>query len=206
MLYIYGTIFNNATTVLKSLQSISYLPYKKIFIPDNYSTDGTYEILCKYKEKYRLEIILVKCNRGMGRQISMEIAMKNAKNSDYLMTVDFDTIYDADLAILVNNIIIREYKNCVFNNYLCLKEYNSRIPWKDLNNGEDLERYADFACSGFYLLIKKIQYPNEPFKKSRDRRYAHGLKYYIRAFKYKIDLQRSWCFKSFSEFYSQFQN
>ena len=45
MLYIYGTIFNNHDIVLKSLESIKKLPYQKIFVTDNYSTDGTYELL-----------------------------------------------------------------------------------------------------------------------------------------------------------------
>ena len=136
----------------------------------------------------------------------MEMAMKIATDSDYLMTVDFDTIYEENLTTLVNSIIEREYRNCIFNNYLCLKKYNLEIPWKNLNNGEDLERYANFASRGFYLLIKDIKYQNELFEGSRDRRYAHGVKYYIRAFKYKVDLQSSWCFKSFSQFYRQINN
>ncbi len=205
-LYIYGTVYNNINRLLLSLESFHGIEYEKMFIVDNFSNDGTYEFLKINADKYRLELNQIKCNRGRGRQLAMEMAMKVARDSDYLMTVDFDTIYEENLTTFVNSIIEREYRNCIFNNYLSLKKYNSEIPWKNLNNGEDLERYANFASRGFYLLIKDVKYQNEPFEGSRDRRYAHGIKYYIRAFTYKVDLQRSWCFKSFSQFYRQINN
>lgn len=201
MLYIYGTIYNNAETVLDSLNSIHYLSYKKLFIVDNYSNDGTYEILQQNREKYRLEITRIKCNRGQGRQLAMEKAMLECGTSDYLMTMDFDSIYGDDFIRLVSGIITSIHENCVYNNFLCLKNANA-IPWRYLNNGEDWERMAHFASNGYNIYLKEVQIMNQYVEGSRDRRYASGMKYYYRIFFNTVELQRAWCFKSFKEFYN----
>ena len=200
MLYIYGTIYNNANRIQKCLESIKNLDYEKLFVIDNYSTDGTYEFLEKNKDKYKLILTRLKCNRGIGRQKSMEMAMKMANFDDYLMTMDFDTIYDISFVNFVNEIIKKQYKNCVFNNYLCLRDIN-QIEWKPVNNGEDWERNANFVYHGYALFDKKIVGINEVVIGSRDKRYAKGLKLYYRIFKNAIELQRTWCFKSFKENY-----
>lgn len=200
MLYIYGTIFNNASTVLESLKSIKNIPYGKIFITDNYSKDGTYEILTEYENEYRLEIIRVKCNRGMGRQISMEHAMQECSETDYLMTIDFDTIYGEDFVNYITNIIKEPRENTVFTNFLSLKNAN-RIPWRNLNNGEDWERLAHFVSERFNVYLKDLTMNNQEMNGSRDRRYARGLNYYFRIFMNTVELQRGWCFKSFGDFY-----
>lgn len=66
-LYIYGTIYNNINRVLLSLESLQQIKYKKIFIVDNFSNDGTYEALKDNRSNYNLEVIQIKCNRGRGR-------------------------------------------------------------------------------------------------------------------------------------------
>ena len=202
MLYIYGTIFNNASTVLESLKSISKTQYKKLFITDNYSTDGTYEILNQYRKEYRLEIIRVKCNRGMGRQIAMQNAIRECTETDYSMTMDFDSIYGQDFVSYVTEIIKISRENSVFNNFLSLRNVNT-IPWRNLNNGEDWERMAHFISQHFKVYLKSnLIIMNQYVDGSRDRRYANGLNYYYRVFNNTIELQRSWCFKSFTEFYN----
>ncbi len=200
MLFIYGTVYNNANRIQECLESIKNINYSQIFIIDNNSTDGTYEFLEDNKNKYKLTLRRLKCNRGVGRQRSMEMAMKVSSAEDYLMTMDFDTVYDVSFVDFVNEIIKKQYKNCVFNNYLCLKDANS-IPWKPVNNGEDWERNANFIYHGYTLFDKKIVGINEEVIGSRDKRYAKGLKLYYRIFKNAIELQRTWCFKSFEENY-----
>jgi glycosyltransferase involved in cell wall biosynthesis len=200
MLYLYGTVYNNANRIQGCLESIKNLDYKRLFVVDNYSTDGTYEFLEKNKERYKIELMRLKCNRGIGRQISMESAIKVSTMDDYLMTIDFDTIYFQYFINFINEIIKEKYKNCVFNSYLCLRDANS-IPWKPVNNGEDWERNANFIYHGYTLFDKKIVGINEEVIGSRDKRYAKGLKLYYRLFKNAIELQRTWCFKSFKENY-----
>jgi hypothetical protein len=198
---IYGTVFNNAITVLQSLKSLTNIPYKKMYITDNFSTDSTYEILTKYQNEYRLEIIRIKCNQGMGRQISMELAMQECSETDYLMTMDFNTIYGENFVIYINDIIKEPRENAVFNNFLSLKNANS-ISWRNLNNGEDWERMAHFVDHHFNVYLKSdLTIHNQEVYGSRDRRYAIGIHYYYRTFINTVELQRSWCFKSFGEFY-----
>ena len=103
-------MFNNKDTVINSLNSIQFINYERIFIVDNYSNDGTYEILENNREKYRLEIKRIKCTRGLGRQKAMEMAMSFAKEDDYLMTIDFDTIYEKNFDEYVNEIIKKPRK------------------------------------------------------------------------------------------------
>ena len=88
-----------------SLESLKRIKYKQIFIVDNFSNDGTYEALKDNMANYNLELIQIKCNRGRGRQLAMEMAMKIATDSDYLMTVDFDTIYEDNLTTLLTALL-----------------------------------------------------------------------------------------------------
>jgi glycosyltransferase involved in cell wall biosynthesis len=93
MLYLYGTVYNNANRVLKCLDSLNQINTKKKFlIIDNYSTDGTYELL---KEFQNIELKRVKCSRGLGRQLAMELARDQAEINDLFMTFDLDTIYSS---------------------------------------------------------------------------------------------------------------
>ncbi|AAT42886.1 glycosyltransferase [Picrophilus oshimae] len=206
MLYIYGTIFNNAGTVLNSLASIKNINYEKIFIVDNYSNDGTYEILEKNKEKYRLEIKRMKCKRGLGRQKAMEMAMVIARDDDYLMTMDFDTIYGDDFTEYVNEIIKEPRYNSIFSGFLCLKEINKNVPWRNLNSAEDWERMGHFASLGFDLYLSDFDIKNQFVSGLREKRYAKGLKFYYRSFYTVIDFQRGYCFKSFKDFISLFKH
>ena len=118
LLFIYGTVYNNANRIQECLESIKNINYSQIFIIDNNSTDGTYEFLEDNKNKYKLTFRRLKCNRGVGRQRSMEMAMEVSSPNDYLMTLDFDTVYDVSFVDFVNEIIKKQYKNCVFNSIL----------------------------------------------------------------------------------------
>ena len=89
-LFIYGTVFNNAGRVKECIESLKPLNYKKIFAVDSCSTDGTYEIINKIPN---VSVERKRCSHGLGRQIAMSNALKEAKDEDFLMYVDFDTIY-----------------------------------------------------------------------------------------------------------------
>ncbi|GEM_PF-504767 len=86
------TTYNIRSKIKKSLDSI--LPYIdekdwEVVIVDSKSTDGTVDILNKYKKIYKnFKVIEKKCKRGLGRQI----AYKNSKGK-YIIAVDLDTVY-----------------------------------------------------------------------------------------------------------------
>ena len=67
MLFIYGTVYNSRNRILQSLDSVMKINIeKRIFIIDNYSTDGTYEILRDNGDKYNLVVKQEKCTKGEG--------------------------------------------------------------------------------------------------------------------------------------------
>ncbi len=148
MLYIYSTVYNNAKRVRESIDSIKKINVdKKIFIIDNYSTDGTYEILLSIND---ITVKREKCTRGKGRQLAMEMAEKEATDTDFFMTFDLDTIYTDNFAILIEWALKNIGSNdVVFMNFLCKKQTNFKIPWRDINNGEDWERAAHFCALNY---------------------------------------------------------
>ncbi|OWP53125.1 N-glycosyltransferase [Candidatus Micrarchaeum sp.] len=102
-LFIYGTVFNNASRVQACIDSLMPLKYAKIFVVDNYSTDGTYETL---KNIENLVVIRKKCSHGLGRKIALEKALNKAGDEDFLMYVDFDTVYNKEYIDLVKKILV----------------------------------------------------------------------------------------------------
>ncbi|WP_337860797.1 glycosyltransferase [Ferroplasma sp.] len=106
MLYIYGTVFNNAQYINKSIKSMAKInTEKKFLITDNFSYDGTFEKLNELKNEYNIEIKRVKCSRGKGRQIAMEMAYEESKDNNLFMFFDLDTIYPDFFVKLVEHFI-----------------------------------------------------------------------------------------------------
>ena len=152
MLFIYGTVYNSKNRILSSLDSIMKINIeKRIFIIDNYSTDGTYEILSDNKDKYNLMVKQVKCTRGRGRHLAIDMAEKYAGENDMFFFIDLDTVYNQEFAKLIEFGYKNIDKNTVFlDNHLCYYGANHRVQWKDLTASEDVEREARFISFFFY--------------------------------------------------------
>ena len=179
MLYIYGTVYNNKNIVINSIESLSKINVEKTFlIVDNYSNDGTYEILNGIKDQYNIKLKRIKCSRGFGRQKSVEMVLKESSNTDLFMVFDLDTVYTDVFIKLIEYGIQNIDKRGVFLNQLCYKEVNFNTPWRDLNYGEDWERKAHFIHSGYTLInvdtakFGKLNY-NEKYEK-REKRSARN--------------------------------
>lgn len=192
MLYLYGTVYNNRNRVLECINSLNKInTQKKFLIVDNYSTDGTYETLKNFQE---IEIIRVKCSRGKGRQLAMELARDRASLNDMFMTFDLDTVYSYRFVKAVEWGMSNIDHRTVFISNLCYYDVNFTIPWKDLNNGEDWERMANFCYTGYNVLNVKFNYAEneEVGNKSRERRYAKGFAYLKRQWRNNEDLFMGW--------------
>lgn len=202
-------MYNNAKYVNASIMSIKKLKPKKIFIVDNFSTDGTYEILKSYKN---ILIEQIKCNRGKGRDIALKNALENCNGLDHLLYIDLDTVYK--MPYLKG--VIKARKNLKSDQLylygsLSTAETNRKIPWRHLNFGEDIERIARAKSIGIEILgsntlknIKKDYYGvNAPNPNGmRESRYANGFSLVLRLMQNLIDTQRSYAYKSFSDFYN----
>ena len=195
MLYIYGTVYNNKSVITDSISSLDKIksPHKFLII-DNFSTDGTYELLDSLRNIYNIDVKRVKCSRGLGRQLAMEMVMHESNDDDLFFYFDLDTIF-TDLAVAIIEYFIQTMdKNDVVRimGILCYKSINFNVPWKDLNNGEDFERNAHFIALNYNVINiineDEILYYNEKVEGMRDRRYEHGYKYYIRQLKNTIEL------------------
>ncbi|MEM3272253.1 MAG: glycosyltransferase family A protein [Thermoplasmatales archaeon] len=205
MLHIYGTVYNNANRVKQSIDSIMKINVEKsIYIIDNYSTDGTYEILKEVSKKIpNIYIKREKCSRGKGRQLAMEMAKDKADDNDLFMTFDLDTIYTENFIKAIEWGVKNIGKKDIFINFLCYKNTNFEVPWRDLNYGEDIERLAHFCYLGYnYLsLDKKIRLNfNEEVGYNREKRYSSGFSYYKRLLNNSVDLFIGWGIDNFKKY------
>jgi len=61
----------------------------EVVVVDNFSKDGTFEILQKYKDDPRIKLLQRRCNRGLGRQTAFEHS-----SGDYVISnLDMDDIF-----------------------------------------------------------------------------------------------------------------
>lgn len=126
----------------------------------------------------------------------MELAKDRAGINDLFMAFDLDTVYFLDFVKVIEWGIQNIDQQTVFISHLCYFDTNFKIPWKDLNNGEDWERMAHFCHAGYTVIDVKfntIYAANEEVKnKSRERRYARGLVYLKRQWNNNVDLFIGW--------------
>ena len=195
MLYIYGTVYNSRKRVLQSLDSIMGIKIEKsIYIVDNYSSDGTFELLQNNQDKYNMVIIQARCTRGWGRYLAIQKAEEKASHDDMFMFIDLDTVYNNEFARLVEYAYAHIDHNTVFlDNHLCYYDVNHAVPWKDLTAAEDVEREARFINLGYKLVYPSgnpVLWENEPVEFDREKRYAKGIEYYKRKSRSAMDVLR----------------
>ena len=153
------THYNNVETVSKSLDSIlgqidvSF----EVIVVDNFSNDGSEEILREYQEKGKVRLFTKKCSRGEGRQIALENAL-----GDYIIShIDMDDVYRERLRELIDlyhskcegkvMVAISSLKDWTQNVTLGPKEFISKIGgWRDLQFGDDWDLWSRAALSSSY--------------------------------------------------------
>jgi glycosyltransferase involved in cell wall biosynthesis len=85
------TCFNEVGTVRESLNSLLGQLNEKyeVIVVDNFSVDGTYEVLREFERTHGVKVIQRRCSRGLGRQIAFENA-----SGDYIIgNLDLDDIF-----------------------------------------------------------------------------------------------------------------
>ncbi len=224
-LYIYGITFNNAGTIEASLRSIAALGAKRMFIVDNYSTDGSFKLLQKHRQ---VDVVQEKCTRGGGRGLALERAMNSTRNDDVIFYVDLDMVYKKAWVNHIKRLArtIGPDEISVFG-MLSRVSLNKRLPWKNLNSGEDTERLARAVAGGATVVDIKLldeiinsnvsdAYSNPYFDNeavagleatSRERRYSSsGIHWAWRMFKRTYEEQRGGAYKTFDSFYAICRN
>jgi glycosyltransferase involved in cell wall biosynthesis len=193
MISIYGTVFNSAKTIRKSIITLiealpDFCEEYELIIVDNYSTDGTDKIIGDFTATYKnIKLIRTRCSRGRGR----DIALKNT-TGDYVFYVDFDDYFKSQFGRLIDRL-----------RHVCVEKelwglgFSTRSTaidriggWKDMNFAEDLEYYCRAIAR--QIRVKSPLVPNfmisAKVKGSRERRYSSNtLDFMRRRSEYIID-------------------
>lgn len=196
----------------KCLNSIARLKPYLIYIVDNFSIDGTFDVLKRHKE---VKIRRLKCSRGKGRDVALAMLLKEAAPDDPVMYIDLDMVFSPKYVAMLSEMIKTVKPNEMYNlfNGLSLASTNVGLQWRDLNAAEDWERLARAKSIGVRLLQnKKDMFRFRGFVdnreaigyrvRDREKRYARGrLSLEMRLFRMLIDNERGRAHKSFWEFY-----
>lgn len=149
----YGTSFNSKSTIIPFVQNLfstfSDIEMELVLV-DNYSNDGTYEILKELQSKYNIQLYKKKSNRGLGRNIAFD-----KTEGIYTISVDVDEIFVDGIYknILINHNNLLD-KNGIVNFELCKRDVIERAGnWnQELNAAEDIELKARILKTGGRLI------------------------------------------------------
>ncbi len=223
-LYIYTTVYNNAGRVDACIKSLMPLKPKKFFVIDNYSTDGTFEVLKKHKN---VVVKQQKSTKGGGRGIAMNMALAQAKDNDVMGYIDLDMVYKKPYLRLMKRAFTKiKHDEISFMLQMATAKTNRKLPWNTLNDCEDVERLARAKCSHIKIVDydmldeisaaiakdSKLRNKNSYFENdpgagssaySREKRYAgNKINLLYRMIRQIVETQRSGSYKSFKSFYA----
>jgi glycosyltransferase involved in cell wall biosynthesis len=184
---IYGTVYNSADTVRTTIEDLKKkLKYDFVIsVCDNFSKDGTFEIL---KEYDFIDAFQRKSTRGLGRQYALENLIKNHPDVDYIFYIDFDVTFPDYLNKLIDEIIkiYKENEIISFGGFASLNTYKkilTKVKWRDMNVFEDFMYSVDMISKGFDLYFPGFPILFNQERPKREKKYAKGLKYIDRLFK-----------------------
>jgi glycosyltransferase involved in cell wall biosynthesis len=205
-----GTLYNNVNRLKVCLDSVVRASAGldcEIVIVDNYSTDGSFEMLRDYARKQNnIRVIRMMCSRGLGRQV----AYKNSQGK-YLITIDMDTEYLSEklqrFLLAFEHSRLRDHyalktwgSLCMFPRHIVEKVEG----WRDYNMGEDMDILTRLFSASLAVFVPIDLEINEPYEdeevkktsigvledRRREQRYAkgsRGLSRTWRILKNKID-------------------
>ena len=142
-LSVYGTVYNSHKTVEAVIKNIfdTFSEIKnniEVVIVDNYSDDGTYEIIKKMQENYNILLYRKQCTRGEGRNFAF-----SKTTGKYVLNRDFDDVYiDKTMYILLTKFNDYLEKNTIINEMSKREVIENIGNWSNLNAGEDVELKA----------------------------------------------------------------
>jgi len=193
-----GTVYNNADRIGNAIETLTNafkgLNYE-IVVVDNYSDDGSFEVLNKYARHFPIRVYRYKCSRGLGRMIAFERSKGN-----YTMAVDLDTEYYPRIL----RTVLRGYLNSEFRDKKCLfwpsmsSYHHSRgvllCPrhilyqvggWRDLTRAEDMDLLARLHLKDLLITLPIESGIDKSFRFStnyffRERIYAKNVIHYLK--------------------------
>ena len=198
---IYGTVFNNRKYLKSVIDSLKPLKPYKLYIVDNFSTDGSYEYLKKVKNAV---VMRRRCSRGTGREIALRKLIKEGKSNDLTFIIDFDSCFKLNFYKIINwsknNL---HHDDIISFAAICRLGFAKKLRWVNLNYGEDTE----FVAHAYNLSKGRKIYlaDSDSLRSNAGRkitnsfatilRYANGYKAVKRAIRAIIESHRGIAYK-----------
>ncbi len=198
---IYGTVFNNRKYLKSVIDSLKPLKPYKLYIVDNFSTDGSYEYLNKVKNAV---VMRRRCSRGTGREIALRKLIKEGKSNDLTFIIDFDSCFKLNFYKIINwsknNL---HHDDIISFAAICRLGFAKKLRWVNLNYGEDTE----FVAHAYNLSKGRKIYlaDSDSLRSNAGRkitnsfatilRYANGYKAVKRAIRAIIESHRGIAYK-----------
>lgn len=165
-LSVYGTVFNSKKSVELSITKLQEVFSGieggfELVIVDNYSNDGTYELIKNMAEFYdNIHIFRERSNRGLGRQKAFE-----KTTGQYTLSIDLDDILlDSTYRMMIEKYEMFLKKNIIIDGMSRRDIIENIGGWRSLNAGEDYELSARAIKEGYRLFsipaIKVSPYEN----------------------------------------------
>lgn len=187
MLSAYGTSYNSKSTIVPFVENLfntfSGIEMELVIV-DNYSTDGTWELLKELQGKYNINLYRKKCSKSLGWKIAF-----SKTEGTYTLKRDVDEIY---LDHTMRNILKKHQEllssNSIINFELSRKEViETAGNWReDLNGGDDEEFMARMVDTGIRRLgipaqlkidVNVARGHNKGLTVLNEYRYAKGIDY-----------------------------
>ena len=181
LISVYATVYNNARTLNASIDSVMRQVSKctkefEFVVVDNFSTDGTYELLEKVAAKYNnFGLFRAHCTRGEGRQLAYE-----QTSGRYVFYIDLDTLYLNPLSSIIGHAVDLCKTGIVINCPaiglgLMDRPTMDRIGgWSNLNMTEDIEFFARAVRRGADVCMIPAHCFENQVMPHRERRYSEG--------------------------------
>ena len=185
LMTVYTTVYNSKDTIKKSLESIIKALKGfdwEIVVVDNFSSDGTYEILLEYSNKYPVRTHQYKCSRGLGRNIASRLS-----RGKYLIYADLDCVYDSRLLKrLISGYLHSRYRDtkCIGIGgwmLICPKYILESHNFRDLNRAEDTDLATRLHKNNLIITLPLFKHSlKEEIRDASDSR--GGSQYLLRPF------------------------
>jgi len=150
-------VYNSKKYILNTINSIIKQSYKSwnLIIIDDFSNDGTYEILKDFKKKHsnNNKIFLYQTIKNKGQAFARNLGLKITK-STFVAFIDSDDIWEKDkLKYQIKFMLSNEY-NFTYTDYKTVKNYKKKII-KVSNNYDYKSFVKDTSIATSTMIIKK---------------------------------------------------
>lgn len=146
------TNYNTDPVTAQSLDSIvdrmTGLEYE-IVVTDNFSSDGSYEVLAEYRDRgYPITLLRARCGRGLGRQIAL-----GKTRGEIVVTFDLDTVYNDDWKRLLGWYL--EHKPpfvliATYSGFYTRSALEAVGGWRNFQYWEDVDLWIRLATKGLW--------------------------------------------------------